>query len=120
MATEWPITLPDPFIDFKESWDMPSVTSQTEMGVSRNRILFTSANRLYTVRWPYLTADEKEDITDFFNFIGWNAGYIEWTHPGDASTLYVRLHGPVQFQSIGSNKWTTTLQFLRVDNAAAI
>ena len=117
MATAWPSALPDPFVDFHETWDMPTVTSQTEMGVDRSRPLFTEPNRTYTVTWTYLSADEKSDITDFFESIGWGAGDITWTHPGDSSTIYVRLVGPVTFRSIGNNKWALTIQFKRVPDS---
>ena len=117
MATEWPMTLPDPFMDFYEEWDMPTTKTVVEMGIEKVRPLFTEAHRTYTVTFPVLTADQKDDMTDFFEDIGWGGGDITWTHPASAAVVYVRLDGSLVFRGIGNNEWTTTFRLKRVPNA---
>lgn len=120
MATPWPTTLPEPFVDFQESWEMPVVETTMEMGIDKARPMFTETPRLFTVTFMALDADEKEDMTDYFQSIGWGGGTITWTHPGTSESIYVKLKGPVVFQHIGKDLWTTTIQFKRVPNAIAV
>lgn len=120
MATTWPTTLPDPHVSFAEEWDMPVVDTTMEMGVYRSRPMFTATPREFTITYPALDADEKTDLTDFLESIGWGGGTIIWTYPDGATTHYVKFMGPLRFQHIGNSKWSTTFRLKKVPDAVAV
>jgi hypothetical protein len=120
MATDWPSTLPSFGIDFYEDWEMPVTKTSVETGIEKVRPMWTQPDRIYTITFPGLDADDKTDLTDYFEDIGWGGGIIRWTHPTDASVIYVRLDGPLSFTHLGGDQWATTFRLKRVPDEVAI
>jgi len=120
-VADWPSGLPEPSVDFQEAWDMPTVSSPTEMGMPRQRPEFTYTPIRYSIVFPFLTEDEKTDITDHFDGIGWGGGITRWTHPGSgAATVYTRLQGSVNFRALGNYKYSCFFVWEKVPDEAAL
>lgn len=114
MATAWLTTLPDPSLPIIESWEMPVIKTDTDMGYERVRARYTSKKKKFQITYPAVDSDDIDDIEEYFDDIGWNAGDVAWTHPRTAETIVVRLDGGINVLALGGNLYRVVIRFAEV------
>jgi len=119
MAVNFPSSLPQPTIDFYESYVRPAIRSEMELGYVKTRPRWTRTRRRFTLRWTSLTSFEKTVLVDFLEGIGYGGGSFMWTNPLGEShdeSEYVLADGvdEIMFKYVAPDRWAVELEIIEI------